>query len=94
MAEQPQQREVSATELRTMFADSDYPRRIAARELQPHVIYDRPLPGGGTSRVTAYTELGGTTKLVVVHQRRRADGSETQPDPKMLHLEGIIYWTR
>jgi hypothetical protein len=94
MSDQSQRIEVSATELRAMYAASDYPSRIAAGQLQPHVLYDRPLPGGGSSRIMAYTEPGDSTKRLVVHQRKRADGSQTQPDPKLLWSEVGIYWAR
>lgn len=77
-----------------MFINSEYPGRIAAGELQRYVTYDRPLPGGGSSRIIAYTEPGDFVKLVVVHQRRHATGAETESDPKMLRLGGVVYWTR
>jgi hypothetical protein len=86
--------EVSATELRSMFLKSDLPTRIAAGELHSRIIWERRLRGGGFSRITAYMEPGEVVKLVVFHQRIRADGSTTPPDPKMLRLEGRTYWTR
>jgi hypothetical protein len=87
-------REVSATELRHMFSASDYPDRIASGRLRAHIIYERRLPAGGLSRIMAYTEPHQTVKLVVLHQRTRADGSVTEPDPKLVVVEGISYWAK
>lgn len=77
-----------------MFASSSYPSRIEARELPSAVIWERRLPGGGFSRIIAYTERDGGEPVVIVHQRTRANGQKTQADPKLLYLRGVFYWCK
>ena len=85
---------MGATELRTLYAQTDYPRRIAAGELVRRTLYERMLPGGGASRIIAYTEQGHDEKLLVVHQREHRSGAMTQPDPKLVWVGGVFYWTK
>ena len=94
MVDPNSRREVSAEDLRAAYRNSAYPQRIADGELSRTIIYERLLPGGGSSRIIAYTEPGEAIKRVVVHQRIRSDGSVTEPDPKLLFLGECVYWTR
>jgi hypothetical protein len=94
MVTNPPRVELSATDLRTLYAQSNYPQRIKSSELDRYVTWERRLPGGGFSRIITYTEKGQTAKLLVVHQRVRKDGTTTQPDPKQIVWQDVTYWTR
>jgi hypothetical protein len=97
---QPVLRYVSPAELRRRFNDGDYARRaslgefdqVLRRDSHP-TLADSTEPFCTRSQIVSYVDSRGT-RVAVVHQYRRRDGSiggSGQPDPKLLVEAGVAY---
>jgi hypothetical protein len=93
-------REVSATDLRSMFNNGEFANRLARGELGSRVLrWSHPSPSRAgqpvctKSQLVAYTVPGGQF-VAIVHQYLRPDntlGASGKADPKWILQDGVIY---
>ena len=92
-------RRVSEVELRERFNRLRYHERAQAGEIFMLVEREEPssadwLPEGTLSQVIHYYTTDLKTKLAIVHQYLRPDGTlgaSGMPDPKLVYEDGAIY---
>jgi hypothetical protein len=91
---------VSPFEIRTMFNEGDYVRRVVSGDLSEKLFREgHPSPEKSgepfctRSQIVAYLDKNGR-QVALVHQYVRKDGSigaSGKPDPKKLFHQGTLY---
>lgn len=94
---------VTAPEIRKMFNDGGYWRRVDSGDLHEKLIREgHPSPARSgqphctRSQIVAYLDVHGR-KVALVHQyalKNGGLGGSGKPDPKQLFPEGVLYVTR
>ncbi|MYJ22650.1 MAG: hypothetical protein F4101_04565 [Nitrospira sp. SB0673_bin_12] len=100
----PPVRNVSASRLRQLFNESQYPELIRHNLLKREVIKSRPLdakalletgfPAGTLTETITYSDSARKMYYLKIHQYVLPDGTlggSGMPDPKVIWLGGIAY---